>query len=278
MTFGFENRHISFLRLYLYVQELICALCKGKFEYESNIYRGNTWYAPLDLKNNREHTLLYTKMAEILDKYNLKDYGLSELDLTGEILKYFSSCTEHHCESILNNVGEIELSAKYNLQNAPILWIVDTLRSRINRNSDLIFEDSSSTSNFNFEEHISIYWAHTQNYLSNDDGEDLLDKFYLEKEEKILIVLQEFQDQWNINYFRLDNDYYSINFKTYKQYYKFQKCARELSKPHYIFEGDVLDILKTVTYMGNMVELRLSSIFDIPNTLAQILRLKEVHA
>ncbi len=50
----------------LYIQEQIYSLCKGKFNYESNVYSENNWYKTLDLKNDLEHKLLYKKMVELL--------------------------------------------------------------------------------------------------------------------------------------------------------------------------------------------------------------------
>ncbi|MEI2273066.1 serine/threonine protein kinase [Sphingobacterium sp. ML3W] len=265
----------------LYVQEQIFALCKGKFEYESNIYRADNWYASLDLKNNSNHKLLYSRMAEFLKEYSLNEYGWSLLDLSGKILKYFASCSDYHCREILNDIeGEIK-RAEYRLRNAPILYIVCALKYGIHENLEIFlngFNGLAGKFELNFEEHIFIHWEHTQHYKSNDDGDGLLDKFFLKNKENIHIILSEFQKQWNINYYKLDKDYYSINFKTTLQYEKFRKYVLELSKPHYIFEGDVLDIIKNPIYFGNMVELRISSVFEITNTIAQIVGLKEVYA
>ncbi|WP_313236477.1 serine/threonine-protein kinase [Sphingobacterium multivorum] len=265
----------------LYIQEQIFALCKGKFEYESNVYRANNWYVPLNLKNNSEHKLLYSRMNELLNKYDLNEYGWSLLDLSGKILKYFSSCSDYHCREILDAIDDEIKRAEYSLRDAPILYIVSTLRYGINKNLEIFlngFSGLAGTFKLNFEEHIFIHWRHAQHYKSNDDGDGLLDKFHLEKEEKIHVILSEFQKQWNINYYKLDRDYYSIKFKTTSQYEKFRNYVLELSKPHYIFEGDVLDILKNPMYLGSMVELRISSVFEITNTIAQIVGLKEVHA
>src|SRR5690606_9172547 len=59
----------------LYVQERILSLCKGKFDYESNVYRAGNWYNTLDLQNNTEHKSLYKQIAEILEEHNLRDHA-----------------------------------------------------------------------------------------------------------------------------------------------------------------------------------------------------------
>lgn len=263
----------------LYVQEQIFSLCKAKFEYESNIYREGSWYRTLDLENNVEHKLLYKQMALILAKYKLYDQGESLLDLSSTIFKYFSACTDYHCKEILHSIINVESKAGENLKNAPILWIVATLKSGINENMNFLlnsFDGLAGKYEFNFTEHISVNWNKTKDYLINDDDDVLFDSSYLENEEKEQKILSEFQNKWKVKSNRLNNDYYSIKFNTYKQYQKFRKHALEISHPHYIFEGDVLDILANSDFIGGMVELKLRRIFDIPITLAKIIGLKKI--
>ena len=117
---------------------------------------------------------------------------------------------------------------------------------------------------------------HTETYLDNYDDTELLDSQYTEKETQIQKILSELQKKWKVICNRLDEDDYSIKFKSYKQYEKFRKYALELSSPYYIFESDVMHILEYPNFVGNMVELKLGRIFDIPDTIAKIVGLRKI--
>lgn len=263
----------------LYVQEQIHSLCKGKFEYESNVYRRNHWYKPLDLENSEEHKSLYEQINDIVEKYKLSENGERLFDLSGEILKYFSACADYHCKEILKSIKQKEDLANTNLKNAPIIWIVQTLKSGLRQNIEYLLNGIDGLAgryDFNFTEHIAINPERTETYLDNYDDTELLDSHYKEKETQIQKILSEFQKKWKVICNRLDEDDYCIKFKTYKQYEKFRKYALELSSPYYIFEGDVMHILEYPNFIGNMVELKLSRIFDIPDTIAKIVGLRKI--
>lgn len=263
----------------LYVQEQIFSLCKGKFDYESNVYRETNWYNTLDLKNNTKHKSLYRQLAVILAKYDLHMHGASLLDLSGSILHYFSSCADYHCEEILRAIIKVETEAVRNLNNAPIIWIVSILKNGITENIDLLlngFDGLAGKYKFDFSEHVTINWSQTEDYLKNEDDVELFDKHYLEVENEVQRILLVFQQKWNITSNKLDGDFYSIKFKTYNQFEKFRKYALELSQPHYIFEGDVLDFLGSPNFVGGIVELTIRQLFDIPNTLAKIIGLRKI--
>jgi len=263
----------------LYVQEQIHALCKSKFEYESNRHTRNNWYKPLDLENNEEHRALYEQISDTLSDYTLQQNGESFFDLSGEILKYFSACADYHCKEILKSIKREEDSAKRNLKNAPIIWIVDTLKRGITQNIEYLLKGIDGLAgryDFDFTEHISISPEHTETYLDNDDDTELLDSHYQEKETRIQKVLSEFQNKWKVIFNRVDERNYSVKFKTYSQFEKFRKFALDLSRPHYIFEGDVLHIIESPNFIGNMVELKLDRIFEIPDTIAKIVGCREI--
>lgn len=257
----------------LYVQEQIYDLCKAKFEYESNVYRNNGRYKTLDLENNNEHKLLYKQINDIVKKYKLSKNGESFFNLSGKILKYFSSCADYHCKEILNSIKREEDLAKANLQNAPIIWIVYTLKSGIIRNMEYLLNGINGLGgqyHFNFIEHISISSESIKNFVVNDENTELFDKNYRKSEREIQEVLSEFQRKWEIVFTKVDEKNYSIKFKTYIQFERFRKYALKLSRPYYIFEGDVMDILNKPNFIGDIVELKLNTVFEIPNTIAKI--------
>ncbi|NGM64187.1 serine/threonine-protein kinase [Sphingobacterium sp. SGR-19] len=265
----------------LYVQEQILQLCKGKFEYEGNIYRKDNWYKPLDLLQNEEDKSLYRQLANVLEKYDLKKNGYALLDLSGQILKFFSSCADYHCKEILGRIENVEEGARRNLKSAPIIWIVSALKYGVQENDESLLHGLDVLGGkfeFILEEHISIDWDRTQYYEANDDEEELFDIEYLEKEQEIIKILASFQQKWKISFSKLKNESYSVRFATYKQFEKFRDYALELAKPHYIFEGDVLSVLQDPIFVGNMVELKVGRVFDIPHTIAQIIGMKEINA
>lgn len=263
----------------LYFQEQIHTLCKGKFEYESNVYRRNHWYKALNLDNSEEHKSLYEQINDIVEKYKLSENGERLFDLSGEILKYFSACADYHCKEILKSIKQKEDLANTNLKNAPIIRIVQTLKSGLRQNIGYILNGIDGLAgryDFNFTEHIAINPERTETYLDNYDDTELLDSHYKEIETKIQKILTEFQKKWKVICYRLDEYDYSVKFKTYRQYEKFGKYALELSSPYYIFEGDVMHILEYPNFIGNMVELKLNRIFDIPDTIAKIVGLRKI--
>lgn len=255
----------------LYIQEQIYNKCKGKFKYESNIYESKKWYKVLDLENIEEHKLLYEQINNIVAKYKLPKNQESLYGLSGQILKYFSSCTDYHCEEILESIKEIEDLAKINLKNAPIICIVKTMKNGLKQNIDLMNDN-----NFNFTKYIKISLKYEENYLVNYDDNELFDNYYTEKEEELYNILSEFENKWKVIYNKLNEDYYSIKFN-YKQYDKFKKYALQLSSTNYIFKNDVMNILEHQNFIGNTVELKLGKIFDIPHTIAKILGLRNIY-
>lgn len=263
----------------LYVQEEIFWTCKSKFEYETNVYRKNNWYQTLDLENNAAHLSLYQKMASILAKYKFANSDGSLLDLSGAALKYFSSCADYHCKEILQRVEQIERLAEENLKDVPIIWIVARLRYGIKENIRYLFngvDRLGGKHGFYFSDHILINWDRAAYYVINRDDDSFLDKTYLEKEEKEREILAIAELRWKIKSKIINIDYCSVKFQKYSQYLKFRHYALQLAKPYYIFEGDVLKIFSDHKLIGNMVELKLSRVFDIHNTLAKIVGLKEI--
>lgn len=263
----------------LYVQEKIHELCKAKFDYESNVYSNINWYNPLDLNNNPKHKKLYKKLNDILSKYKLQNYGVSYIDLTGEILKYFHSCVDYHCIEIINKIKDIENSAKTNLKNAPIMWIVNTLKRGIIQNIEFLIKKRrlfGRRYDFDFSEHISLCNNRIKTFHNNPDDNNLFDADYLRKKNETQKILLEFQRKWKIIFNHSGNDEYSIKFKTYNIFNKFKNYSLDFAKPYYIFEGDVLDIFSAPQFIGNMVELKLESTFEIRDTIAKIIGLKEI--
>ena len=69
--------------------------------------------------------------------------------------------------------------------------------------------------------------------------------------------------------------YYSVTFTSKENYLSFKSYALEFSKSDYVFEGDVLDILRIVREYGGLVELQPLNDFDINYVLARLLGLRD---
>ena len=72
-------------------------------------------------------------------------------------------------------------------------------------------------------------------------------------------------------YGRVDSKYYYVKFTSRTSYDQFTSQALLLSKPHYVFEGDVLSLLRIQREAGDIIELEPLDDFDVTYTLAKIL-------
>jgi len=263
MKIGYK---VDYFMFNLYMQEKLFEVCKRKFDYESNPIH---MYEPLNLQGNEEHKQIFQQLKNILAQYPLNNGFESQFDLSGRILKYFISCCDYHCQEILGNIQSEPFlrQAREHLLNAPVLGIVCSLK-------DTIRENMGSLSDYNLTEHVHINWDRTQDFEINDDETELFESIYKDEDNQANAILAEFKKQWKIIYNGIDGENYSIKFRSYSQFNKFRKFALQLSKPYYIFEGDVLDIVNHPNYANGIVEIKLGRVFDIRNTLAKILGLR----
>lgn len=266
----------------LYMQEMIFEKCLEKFNYESNGYSDKQVYTPLNLKDNEEHKQIYQEFKDIVAQYPLNYEYEKFFDLSGRILKFFSSCEDYHCTRLLENVRRYDFveNAKYNLFDNPILWIVKSLKNTIKVNIDSLTEGYESIFGakykFNLAEHISINWSRTIDYEINDDDFEFMDDSYLKDEKLIKKILLEFQRQWKVTFTKIDEYDYSIKFKSYRQFEKFRKHVITISKSPVAvgaIKGDMIDLIKHYKFANNIVEIKMSKIFDIRMPLPIILGL-----
>lgn len=243
----------------LYFQELLYDVCLRKFRYESNVYKDGSMYSPLDLKSSEEHIKIYEKFRNLV-----KQYSNLQSDISGEILKLFSSCCDYHCKEILDFIEVRILKQLKELNNAPILYIIILLKEGIKTYRDEV-------KLINIEEHILINWKRTKSFESNIDDLDLIKVDINQPKEKIL---SSFHNKWDAVISEVENDYYSVKFMSTDEFNRFKDYALELSRPYYIFEEDVLDLIKVKREYEDIIELKLLNSFDIENTLAKILGIR----
>lgn len=118
------------------------------------------------------------------------------------------------------------------------------------------------------ENEILVNWEECiSNYDNNSTYMGLLKKDNHEKE--IEEVLNEFIKSYNAVVTKKDNGFL-VRFENGKLYNDFKKYALELSERYYIFNGDVLDLVRVEKEYEGIIELKLWNSFDIKNTLAKI--------
>ena len=238
----------------LYFQKNAFNYCRRKFEYEANVYTQGEHYKPLDLESEND-LAIYKRFQTIVEKYKI---SRADGDLTGILLKLFSSCCDYHCEEILSNIAFVEEQVS-KLDSAPIFYIVYTMRSVLSK---------SEAADVELIEHLSVNWKNSE-YNEADDG-----NLYIKEPVDEIAVLEELKKQWNILYSKEDEKHFSVKFRTTDQYREFKRKALEISKPYYIFEGDVQDIIRIKQEYNGIVELQPLSSFDITDTIAKIIGLR----
>ena len=205
--------------------------------------------------SNIEERQLFNQFKECLNSHPIS----REFDyITSEIFKKFSSCCDYHCEELLKacKAYEKELS---DLDNSPILYIVCKLRTMISIEEAKLLP---------FSECVYINWD-TTTFLEDEE-----DNLYNKKENQEYAVLEAMSSKWETSYMKLDEEHYSVKFPK-ENYDAFKAVALELAKPYYLFEGDVLDILRVQKEIDEIVELMPLNLFDICNTIAKILGLRK---
>ena len=78
-----------------------------------------------------------------------------------------------------------------------------------------------------------------------------------------------FIENYNAVVTKKDNGFL-VRFENGNLYNDFKKYALELSEQYYIFNGDVLDLVRVEKEYAGIIELKLWNSFDIKNTLAKI--------
>ena len=235
-----------------YTKYLLKEMCRKKFLYESNVYKNGEIYEPLNFNNN-EDRIIYEKFQSFLHKNFIVD---------GELLKLFSSCCNYHCQEILENLDRIKTHVE-ELDDAPILYIVKHIINIEDINSDLQYDDEILV---NWEKSVIFY-----DMIDSNMG--LLNQPYQEYKE-MDNILKKFNEKYN-SIVTKKGDSFVIRFENKKSYIAFKKYALELSKPYYIFEGDVLELIRIEKEYEGIIELKPWNSFDIGNVLAKIMGFRD---
>lgn len=124
------------------------------------------------------------------------------------------------------------------LDDAPILYIVYNLRQVLS---------SKDIREIDFIHHVEINWR-TSVYGEAEGGS--LYKAEEHDEEQILSL---FGQKWDAICSKADAKHYSVKFKERAAHESFQHFALTLAKHYYVFEGDVLDVIRIKQNMTGLL-------------------------
>lgn len=239
-----------------YFQRQLLRVCKKHFNYESSSYANNSPYTPLNLSAEPD-LKIYQTFEAIVKRTKLPP---NYYDYSGRILKFFASCCDYHCNEILSAIPRLE-SALSDLMGAPILYIIIRLRD--------VFS-VSDFGEYDILDHLVIDWSHTSAAFPEEPN------LFMQESGNIITILNSFQEKWgDAICSKIDANHYIVRFKTRAQFMQFRKFALDLAKPYYVFEGDVIDLMRVNREYDDIVELIPWGEFDITCTLAKIIGLRD---
>lgn len=237
----------------MFFQHSLYQLCWRHFRYEAAVYGKSQQYTPLDMGKEADR-ILYNSLSECLISHPVpRKYG----DLTGCILKLFSSCCDYHCKEILESIPQIVRTVD-DLDNSPIYYLVILLR-------DIL--DADTIKEIDLDDHLSINWDRTEYEIQEEP------ELYITADNDEHDILEKFKKDWNVIVSK-SNSHYSIRFRDKATYEAFRIYALQLAKPHYVFMGDVLKVLHIYWEADGIIELYPVDSFDVTSTLAKILGLR----
>lgn len=236
-------------------QTVVLDYCQHQFSYEANSYLKDDPYQPLNLECP-DDMALYKQLCKVLERHKVM---CAHRRITAHIKKIFCSCCDYHCKELLHKIDGLE-KRENSLSEATILYVVYMLRH-------ILKEDYLEQ--LDLLSYIQINWKATSDIEMSDE------KIYLDiLDNNIEETLSMFHQVYNVICGQLDRWHYYARFKTTEEYIKFKTKALELSRPYFVFEGDVNKIIQVNRQYHGIVELQPLDSFDITNTLAKVLGLR----
>lgn len=240
--------------------------CERKFEYESNVYESLSASSRLECYQRRPSKDACSRLDERLEVLKFKLPNNAGSYLHGRIRKYFDSCCDYHCEEILRGIPADIKEVKDNLNDSPILWIAEYVALNLSEIMDQM--DS-----FDLWQFIYIFDAESScldDFLNrNESARDRTEESYRLKEAKN--VLGNLSKDYNSVSILLRGSDAIVTFADIDQYHEFCTLCKTKAEGDYVFEGDVIDLLKPFFENERIVQLRMSYMFDIPHTLTRLL-------
>lgn len=255
-------------------------MCREKFKYESNVYqsvsRPDCQSAYDSGPTEEQRARLDAWLSE--RRFSLDPITDSET-IHGRIRKYFISCGDYHCTELLEamesirepwNSFSVEESA-IGLAHSMATYLIpvtnpqEDIRDRLVSFDLLDFIELSNVTDWPLEAFLE----------ENEQARDLTLGPSLDTNGAVEI-LENLKDQFRGVSFEVRGSAAVVNFADPGQYDRFLHEAREKAKGHYVFEGDVIDILAPTFSGDGLVQHVWSLRFDVKHTLAMVLGLREI--
>lgn len=255
-------------------------ICREKFNYESNVYKsisGSKCQSAYDKGPTEEQR---SRLDVWLSKRNFSIAQITDANMIhGRIRKYFISCGNYHCEELLETMETIrdpwdcfssEESAIRLAYGVTIYLISNIYPNEDNREYLASFDllDFIKLSNV-------TDWPLETFLKRNENASNLVLEPSLDTG-RAVEILENLKNRFGGVNFEIRESTAVVNFVNQKSYNQFRREAREKSKGHYTFEGDVIDILVPVFSGEGLVQFIWKLGFDVKHTLAMILGLREI--
>lgn len=260
------------------VQSKLFSICKAKFENEANVRWDESDFG-LVVSPEKDHLLI--EFESIQRQYPLPRYSIWA-EVPRMAAHYFRFCKDYHCEELLRDIRQILSVTRYpddgslhhSLVNAPIIYIASRVREYLK--TDRFEISPQNLQRIEFERHVSVHWENTS--LSDLSRKALGAALFGKSnyEEPISRILEEFEKKWDVSLWERHDGSYSIYFQSRDEYLRFSKEAHAVATLHSVFQGDVIDLLRTDDDYDDLVALTWEPAFDIRSTLAKVLKLRDI--
>lgn len=257
------------------VQAKLYSMCKAKFEYESN---GQWSDSDNSLVSSPDKARLQSELESILTEFPLAPNSIWA-GFPRRAAHYFRFCKDYHREELIKRIRDTISdqgagSLRSNLLNAPIIWMARSVRNYLR--TDYLRLDQRALQQVEFERQVAILWTETlaQGPSRSAVGADLFNKTHNAND--VARILAAFAGRWNVSLGERVDGSYSVHFSSADEYGRFRAQALDVASPYYVFEGDVLDLLRPEAEYDDLVALVWDRDFQVLNTLAKVLGLREI--
>jgi serine/threonine-protein kinase len=255
-------------------------LCKAKFDYETPTELDATVTSAGYATSTPEQI---TALQEIL-RYFPMPPGSRWSWLPRRSAHYFRFCKDYHAAELLESIRSLIPSSDGGSRGAlaediiavPILWLTKQVRRYLSLDGGSLSENDLR--HIRFDLNVTIDWDSTD--LADAKRRSIGDYLFEDQSTPAPVndVLDRLAANWNASYAALDGRGYAVFFRSDADYERFATHAREIAAPHYVFEGDVLDLLRPTAARGNITELRWDESFDLAITAAKVVGLRPIVA
>lgn len=208
----------------------------------------------------------------------LADFPVAERSLWDGLPKQsahlFRFCKDYHCEELLTPVREAVYGEGYdalrmNLVDAPILWIVRSVRRYLR--TDYLNLDQTIREEIGFERHLAVRWNETfpLDPAREATGAELFNEPF--NADDIANALAALESKWAVTVGEVVSGNYSVMFQSREEYRRFRDEVLTLAEPDSVFEADVFNLLRPEAEYDDLVALIWDRDFDVAVTLGKVL-------